>query len=35
MRIAGVKINEIGFWLLNCPNLFALHPKELLRPDDA
>ena len=35
LRIAGVKINQIGFWLLNCPNLFALHPHELLRPEDA
>ncbi len=35
LRISGVKINEIGFWLLNCPNLFALHPHELLRPLDA
>lgn len=35
LRIAGIKINEIGFWLLNCPNLFALHPEELLKPSDA
>ncbi len=32
MRIAGVKLNQIGFWLLNCPNLFAQDPRELLRP---
>jgi hypothetical protein len=35
LRIAGIKINEIGFWLLNCPNLYALHPEELLKPSDA
>jgi hypothetical protein len=35
MRIDGIQINEIGFWLLNCPNLFALHPEELLKPADA
>jgi hypothetical protein len=35
LRIAGIGINEIGFWLLNCPNLFALHPEELLKPADA
>jgi hypothetical protein len=35
MRIAGIQINEIGFWLLNCSNLFALHPEELLKPSDA
>jgi len=34
LRIAGIKINEIGFWLLNCPNLLALHPEELLKPSD-
>ena len=33
--IAGIQINEIGFWLLNRPNLFALHPEELLKPSDA
>ena len=35
VRIAGIHNNEIGFWLLNCPNLFALHPEELLKPSDA
>jgi hypothetical protein len=35
MRIAGIQSNEIGFWLLNCPNLFAWHPEELLKPIDA
>jgi hypothetical protein len=35
LRIAGIAMNEIGFWLLNCPNLFALHPEELLKPADA
>lgn len=35
LRIAGLCVNELGFWLLNCPNLFALHPQELLRPVDA
>jgi hypothetical protein len=34
-RIAGIQQNDPGFWLLNCPNLFALHPSELLRPQDA
>jgi hypothetical protein len=34
-RIAGIKQNDPGFWLLNCPNLFALHPEELLKPVDA
>jgi len=34
-RIAGIKENDPGFWLLNCPNLFALHPEELLKPKDA
>lgn len=34
-RIAGIKENDPGFWLLNCPNLFALHPEELLKPVDA
>ena len=32
LRIAGIKLNQIGFWLLNCPNLFAQDPRELLRP---
>jgi hypothetical protein len=35
VRIAGIKQNDPGFWLLNCPNLFALHPEELLKPVDA
>jgi hypothetical protein len=35
LRIAGIQINEIGFWLLNCPNLFAWYPEELLKPADA
>lgn len=35
LRISGIKVNEIGFWLLNCPNLFAIHPEELLKPSDA
>ena len=35
LRIAGIQSNEIGFWLLNCPNLLALHPEELLKPADA
>jgi hypothetical protein len=34
-RIAGIQQNDPGFWLLNCPNLFALHPEELLKPEDA
>lgn len=34
LRIAGMRINDLGFWLLNCPNLFALHPSELIRPAD-
>lgn len=34
-RIAGIQQNDPGFWLLNCPNLFALHPEELLKPVDA
>lgn len=35
LRIAGLLVNQIGFWLLNCPNLFALTPEELLSPADA
>ena len=35
LRIAGLHQNDPGFWLLNCPNLFALHPNELLIPSDA
>ena len=35
LRIAGLHQNDPGFWLINCPNLFALHPDELLIPSDA
>lgn len=35
LRIAGIRLNDNGFWLLNCPNLFAHHPDELIRPVDA
>jgi hypothetical protein len=35
LRIDGIHQAENGFWLLNCPNLFAIHPQELLRPADA
>lgn len=34
-RIEGIQSDDNGFWLLNCPNLFALLPRELLKPVDA
>lgn len=34
-RIAGIQQNDPGFWGLNFPRLFALHPEELLKPIDA
>ncbi len=34
-RVPRSQQNDLGFWWLNCPNLFALHPEELLRPRDA